>query len=102
MVVVIVTVELLNSLYFLPYRCSVCCDIRVVPQLPPSKHWAHQQTRLGTGSVDGPSVLMEGVRGQHEHHNKQSNDKEANRDWFAILPLQLLQPYAATCDKTQQ
>ena len=25
---------------------------------------------LGTGSVDEPSVLMEGVRGEHEHHNQ--------------------------------
>ena len=49
------------------------------------------QTCLGTGSVDGPSVLMEGVRGQHEH-------KEENKGWFAILLLQLPQPYAATCD----
>ena len=46
----------------------------------------------GTGSVYGPSALMEGVRGQHEHHNKQNNDKEENKGWFAILLLQLLQP----------
>ena len=48
----------------------------------PSKHLAHQDTldsRLGTGSVDGPSVLMEGVRGQHENHNKRNNDKEENK-----------------------
>ena len=31
------------------------------------------------------SVCCEGVRGQHEHHNKQSNDKEENKDWFVIL-----------------
>ena len=53
--------------------------------------------RLATGSVDGPSVLMEGVRGVLEHHNKQNNDKEENKGWFAILLLQLLQPYASTC-----
>ena len=55
-------------------------------------------SRLGTGSVDGPSVLMEGVRGQHEHHNKKNNNKEENKGWFAILLLLLLQPYAAACD----
>ena len=43
------------------------------------------QSRLGTGSVDGASVLIEGVRGQHENHNKESNDKEENKGWFAIL-----------------
>ena len=34
--------------------------------------------------VDGPrpSVLLEGVRGQHEHHNQQNNDKEENKCWF--------------------
>ena len=52
---------------------------------------------MGTGSVDGPSVLMEGVRGEHEHHDQQRNDKEEDKGWFAILLLQLLQPYAATC-----
>ena len=59
------------------------------------------QTRnscLGTGSVDGPSVLMEGVRGEHEHHNQQKNDKEEDKGRFAILLLQLVQPYAATCE----
>ena len=55
-------------------------------------------SRLGTGSVDGPSVLMEGARGQHEHHNKQIDDKEENKGWFPILLLQLLQPYATTCE----
>ena len=54
-------------------------------------------SRLGAGSNDGPSVLMEGVITQHEHHNKQNNNKEENKSWFAILLLQLLQPYAATC-----
>ena len=44
---------------------------------------------------------MEGVRGQHEDHNKQNNDKEENKGWFAILLLQLLQPYAATCASTK-
>ena len=34
------------------------------------------KSRLGTGPVDGPNVLMEGVKGQHENHNKQNNDKE--------------------------
>ena len=38
-----------------------------------------KDSRLGTGSVDGPSVLMEGVRGQHGHHNQLSNDKEEKR-----------------------
>ena len=51
---------------------------------------------LGTGSVDGPSVLMERVRGQHEHH-KQNKNKKENKGWLAILLLQLLKPYAATC-----
>ena len=27
---------------------------------------------MGTGSIDGPNVLMEGIRGQHEHNNKNS------------------------------
>ena len=54
-------------------------------------------SRLGIGSVDGPSVLMEGVRGEHEHHNQQKNDKEEDKGWFAILLLQLVQPYAGTC-----
>ena len=36
----------------------------------------HQNTRsinsrLGIGSIDGPNVLMEGIRGQHQHQNKQ-------------------------------
>ena len=79
MVVVIVKVNLQSNLCFLPYRCSVL------------------ESRLGTGSVDGPSVLMEGVRGQREHHNKHNNDKEEIKGWFAILLLQLLEPYAATC-----
>ena len=34
---------------------------------------------LWTGSVDGPSVLMEGVRGEHEHHNQQKKDTEEDR-----------------------
>ena len=32
-------------------------------------------SRLRTGSVDGPDVLMEGVRRQHEHHNNKENIK---------------------------
>ena len=50
-----------------------------------------------TGSIDGPSILMEGVRGQHEHHNK---EKRLGRKLmlFAIFLLQLLKPYAAACD----
>ena len=51
---------------------------------------------MGTGSFDGPSVLLEGVRGEHEHHNQQKNDEEEDKGWFAILLLQLVQPYAAT------
>ena len=39
-------------------------------------------SRLGTGSVDGPSALMEGVKGQHEHHNKQNNDKKEKKVGF--------------------
>ena len=58
--------------------------------------------RLGNGSVGGPSVLMEGVRGQHEHHNKQNNDKEENKGWLAILLLPLLQPYTDTCAELQK
>ena len=50
-----------------------------------------------TGFVDGPSISMEGVRGQHEHHNKQNNDKEVNKGWFAISFSQLLKLFAATC-----
>ena len=53
-------------------------------------------SRLGTGSVDRPSVLMEGVGGQHERNK----DKEDNKGWFAILLLQLPQPYAATFGAT--
>ena len=52
---------------------------------------------MGTGSVDGSSVLMEGVRGEYENHNQQKNDKEEDKGWFAILLLQLLHSYAATC-----
>ena len=50
----IVKVKLQTKLRFLPCLRSVCfnvCDV--------------------LGSVDRPSVLMEGVRGQHEHHNEQ-------------------------------
>ena len=47
----------------------------------------------------GLSVLMEGDRGEHKHHNQQKNDKEEDKGWFAILLLQLVQPYAATCDE---
>ena len=54
----------------------------------------HQNTR--------PSIWMEGVRGQHEHHNRQNNDMEGNNGWSAILHLQLLQPYAATCVRVKQ
>ena len=36
-------------------------------------------------SVDGPSVLMEGVRGEHGHHNQQKSDKEEDKGYFAIL-----------------
>ena len=43
---------------------------------------------------------MEGVRGEHEHHNQQKSDKEEDKGWFAILLLQLLQPYSATCAST--
>ena len=33
----------------------------------------------------GPVFLLEGVRGQHdEHHDKQNNDNEENKGWFAI------------------
>ena len=46
-------------------------------------------SRLWTGSVDGPSVLIKGVIGQHEHHNKQNNDKKENKGWYAILLLQI-------------
>ena len=35
-----------------------------------------EYSRLGTGSIDVPNVLIEGVRGQHKYHNKQSNDQE--------------------------
>ena len=38
---------------------------------------------------------MEGVKGQHEYHNKENDDKEENKGWFAILLLLLLQPFAA-------
>ena len=55
---------------------------------------------MGTGSVDGPSVLMEGVRGEHEHHNQQTNDEEEDKGWFAISLLQLVHPYAATCGQS--
>ena len=40
-------------------------------------------SNLGTGSFNGPSVLMEGVSGQHEHNNKQNNDKEENIGWLS-------------------
>ena len=59
-----------------------------------------RDSRLGTGSVDGPSILMEGVRGEHEHHNQKKNDEEEDKGWFAISLLQLVQPYAATCGQT--
>ena len=45
---------------------------------------------------------MEEVKGQHEDDNKQSNDKEENKGLFAILLLQLLQPYAATFGNIKQ
>ena len=56
-------------------------------------------SHLGTGSVDGPSFLMERVRGQHEHHYKQNNNKEENKGWFAVSHLQLLQPFAACSER---
>ena len=84
MVVLIVKVKLQTILCLLPYRSSVDLFFLL-------------DSRLGTGSVDGPSVLMEGDRGEHEHHNQQKNDKEEDKGWFAILLLQLVQPYAATC-----
>ena len=76
MVVINVKVELQTTLCFLPCRCPVCCDGRVVLQFLPSKYEAHQQSqsptiislrifvldsRLGTASVDGPRILMEGI-----------------------------------------
>ena len=88
-----------------PHRSSVDCDVRVLltpsikilgPSTDPDLFFV-LDSRLGTGSVDGPSILMEGVRGEHEHHNQQKNDEEEDLGWFAILLLQLVQPYAATC-----
>ena len=59
---------------------SFCQNIRSINRPSPQS--------FETGSVGGPSVLMERVRGQHEHHNKQNNnDKEENKVWFAILLL---------------
>ena len=55
-------------------------------------------SRLWTGLLNGPSILMEGDRGQLEYHNKQNNDKEEYKCWFAILLSQLLQPFSATSD----
>ena len=71
-----------------------------------SSNSLHQNTRLGTGSGDGPSVLMEVARGQHKHHTKQSNNKEENKRLvynftLKVKNLQLLQPYAATCEHTK-
>ena len=37
------------------------------------------------------------MRTMRTSHNKQNNDKEENKGWLAILLLQLLQTYAATC-----
>ena len=38
------------------------------------------------------------MEGEHEHHSQQNNDKEEDKGWFAILLLQLLQLYTATCE----
>ena len=59
-------------------------------------------SRLGTGSVDGPNVLMERISGKHKYYNKKNNDKEENKGWFAILRLQLLQPLATEPRKSSR
>ena len=53
------------------------------------KHWGLRILVWGTGSVDGPGVLMEEVTGQHEHHNKQNNDKEEKKSWFAVFTFKV-------------
>ena len=116
MVVLIAKVKLQANVCLLPHRSSVDFDVRVllsfhqntraINRPSPQTRIQYEEeifvldSRLGTGSVDGPSVLMEGVRGKHEHHNQQRNDKEEDKGWFAILLLQLVQPYAATCGKS--
>ena len=83
MILVIVKVNLKTILCFQPYRCFF-----VVVMFVLSCNSLHQNTRpikFGTGSVDGLSVLMEGGRGQHEHHNRQNSYKIENKGWFAIL-----------------
>ena len=87
MVVVIVKVKLKPTFVF----------FLIVVMLIVMFLWSSDSLHIKTRSVDGPSLLMEGVRGEHEHHNQQKSDKEENKDWFAILLLQSLQPYAATC-----
>ena len=44
-----------------------------------SRRIMEMDSRFGTGPVDRPSVLMEGVRRRHKHHNKQDNDKEEKK-----------------------
>ena len=54
-------------------------------------------SRLGTGSIVGPNIMMEGVRRQHEHHTTKRTMISKRTGWFTILLLHLLQSYAATC-----
>ena len=53
MVVVIVKVKLQTNFVFLPYRCSVDCDVHVVQTQTPNQN---PYSRFGTGSVDGPNL----------------------------------------------
>ena len=59
------------------------------------------ESRLGTGSIDGPNIMMEGVRRQHEHHTTKRTMISKRTGWFTILLLHLLQSYAATCAATR-
>ena len=66
------------------------------PKLKSNQTNTLDYSRLGTGSADGPCVLMEGVRGQHGHHNEQNYDKEEN-NFTVITNIRC----AATCGSTK-
>ena len=73
MVAVIVKVKLQAN------HCFFLIDVRFVVMLVLPANSLHQNTRPINRrspqtriSVDGPSVLMEGASGQHEHHNNKT------------------------------
>ena len=65
LIVVLFPVMFLSSSALTPSNETLCPSTDPVP-----KRIGFSFGDFGTGSVDGSSVSMEGVRGQHDHHKK--------------------------------